>query len=247
MMTPPLDSASIVIALSLAVSSLTFSFAGFGYGLLAVPLLSLVMPVKDAVAVQLPASFLLVTINMIRYGREVKWVELKPLFIGSFLAIPLGALSLSFLPDMMMKRALALFVICVILFDRSGLGRERFNRFAQSSWGGGMLGVISGWFIGAYTTGGPPAVIYATARFPEPDKAKGVMAIYFSITDVLIVALFVMTGVMRFDLFYQSVMFFPAVLIGFLIGIFYFRDVCRKTYMVGVHCLLFISAMMLSI
>ncbi len=237
----------LIVSVSLAVSSFTFSFAGFGYGLLAVPLLSLVMPVKDAVAVQLPASFMLVTINMFRYGKQVKWDDLKPLFIGSSLAIPVGALSLSFLPDMMMKRALAVFVIGVILFDRSGFGKAQFNTFARSAVGGGILGMISGWFIGAYTTGGPPAVIYATARFPEPEKAKGAMAIYFCITDILIVLLFAMTGVMTPDLFYQSILFFPAVLFGFLTGSYFFGDICRKTYMIGVHALLGVAAVMLSI
>ena len=81
---------SIFISCTIILSAFTFSFAGFGFGLVAVPLLALALPIKDAVAIQLPFSVLLVVINSFRYGKSIKWNEFKPLFIGSAAAIPVG-------------------------------------------------------------------------------------------------------------------------------------------------------------
>lgn len=236
---------SIFISCALILSAFTFSFAGFGFGLVAVPLLSLVLPVKEAVAIQLPFSVLLVVINSYRYGKFVKWHELKPLFIGSAAAIPVGVYSLNLLPDTLMKRALAFFVVLAVWFDRKSKGQGKLGRFSQTGQGGIILGMISGWFIGAYTTGGPPAVIYTTARFPDPRKAKGAMGLYFFATDILIVLLFTMTGLLTWELFLQSLRFTPAVCLGFFFGAYVFRNITNRTYMLGVHSLLLMAAIML--
>ena len=236
---------TLLISCALILSAFTFSFAGFGFGLVAVPLLSLALPVKDAVAIQLPFSILLVAVNSVRYGRSVQWHQLKPLFIGSATAIPAGVYSLSWFPDHLMRFALALFVVGVVLFERIRQTRGKFTAFAQTGYGGVLLGMISGWFIGAYTTGGPPAVVYAAARFPEPAHAKGALGIYFLVTDVLIVIMFMMTGVLTSELFLQSLRFTPAVLVGFLAGVYFFSNITKHTYLMGVHFLLLVAAVML--
>jgi uncharacterized membrane protein YfcA len=238
---------TIFISGALILSAFTFSFAGFGFGLVAVPLLALVMPVKDAVAIQLPFSVLLVIVNSVRYGKSIRWSALKPLFIGSAVAIPAGVYSLNWFPDMLMKRALAFFVVLVILHERISGGQGTVARVANTNPGGILLGMISGWFVGAYTTGGPPAVIYATARFPDPRRTKGALGLYFLATDVLIVALYAMTGLITWELFIQAIRFTPAVLFGFITGAYFFKGITRNTYIVGVHLLLFAAAVMLSL
>ena len=107
--------------------------------------------------------------------------------------------------------------------------------------------MISGWFIGAYTTGGPPAVIYATARFPDPRKAKGAMGLYFLATDVVIVLMFIMTGLLTLDLFFLSLRYTPAVLVGFFAGSYFFKNITKQNYILGVHFLLLVAAVMLCV
>jgi uncharacterized membrane protein YfcA len=238
---------AIFISCVLILSAFTFSFAGFGFGLVAVPLLALALPIKDAVAIQLPFSVFLVVINSFRYGKTIKWHELQPIFIGSAAAMPVGVFSLSFFPDNLMKRALALFIVLVVLFERTRQGQAKFGKFARTGSGGMILGIISGWFIGAYTTGGPPAVIYATARFPDPRKAKGAMGIYFLATDVVIVIMFIMTGLLTRDLFFLSLRYTPAVLAGFLAGSYFFKNITKQNYILGVHFLLLVAAIMLCV
>lgn len=237
----------MIISLSLCMAAFAFSFAGFGYGLIAVPLLALVVSVKTAVAIQFPFSVLLVLLNSWRYGRTLQWRDLKPLFIGAAIAIPLGVISLNWLPELAMKRTLAVFIVLTILSRRVSWNNNLLQRFANSFVGGAILGFISGWFTGAYTTGGPPAVIYATAKFSDIEKAKGIMGVYFLITDIVLIILFLFTGVVTIETLKQSFMYTPAVIFGLLIGVLSWKHVSYRGYMIGVDCLLLVAAVMLSL
>ncbi len=237
----------MIISFILCMAAFAFSFAGFGYGLIAVPLLALIVPVKTAVAIQFPFSVLLVLMNTCRYGRQLQWQDLKPLFIGAAIAIPLGALSLHWFPELVMKRTLAIFIVLTVISRRVAFKTEILHRITGTFQGGMFLGFISGWFTGAYTTGGPPAVIYATGRFPDMDKAKGVMGVYFLISDLMIMGLFLFTGVITADTLKQSFLYTPAVLIGLFAGLLSLKRVSYKGYMAGVDTLLIIAAAMLSV
>ncbi len=239
------EQVDVIISLCLCMAAFAFSFAGFGYGLVAVPLLALVMPVKMAVAIQFPFSVLLVLLNTWRYGRTLQWQDLKSLFLGAAIAIPVGVFSLNWFPEIVMKRALAVFIVLTVLSARNRWGEKMIHGFASTSLGGAVLGIISGWFIGAYTTGGPPAVIYATARFADAEKAKGIMGIYFLVTDIVLVILFCFTGVLTAGTLVQSLMHAPAVVVGFLVGAVSLKRVSYGGYMVGVHVLLLMAAGML--
>lgn len=236
----------MITSLSLCMATFAFSFAGFGYGLIAVPLLALIVSVKTAVAIQFPFSVLLVLLNTWRYGQTLQWRDLKPFFIGAAIAIPLGVLSLNWLPELVMKRTLAVFIVLTVIIRKIAWKDDLLQRFARTFIGGVFLGFISGWFTGAYTTGGPPAVIYATGKFSNIEKAKGVMGVYFLITDIILMSLFLFTGVINMETLKQSFMHTPAVVIGLLLGLISLKRVSYRGYMVGVDCLLVVAAAMLS-
>lgn len=235
----------MTISLCLALASFAFSFAGFGFSLLAVPLLALLLPIKTAVALQLPFSALLVLINALRYGRTLPWQSLMPLFIGAAVAIPLGVIALDRMPEILMKRTLALLIVTAVILARTRNGSLLLGRFADSRTGGAVMGGISGWFIGAYTAGGPPAVIYATARFPDEKKAKGVIGIFFSLSYLFVITLFFSTGIMNAGTLSHSLIHTPAVLIGFIMGGLLVKKVSHDGYMAAVHGLLLMAAFML--
>lgn len=224
-----------------------FSFTGFGFNLVAVTLLALVLPIKMAVVIQLPFSVLLPLLNSGRYGRKFSWVEVKPLFIGAIIAIPLGVFSLDWFSESIMKRALAGFIVLTVFSARCPWKGDAVNRFASSPSGGTLLGMISGWFMGAYTTGGPPAVIYATAIFSDEKKAKGLMGTYFFLVNLTLMILFWYTGLMTVDTLKQSFVHSPAVIAGFLLGTLLLKQVSHEGYMMGVHFLLLVAAVTLSI
>ena len=73
------------------------------------------------------------------------------------------------------------------------------------------------------------------------------MGIYFLATDIVIVIMFIMTGLLTRDLFLVSLHYTPAVLAGFIAGSYFFKDITKQTYLMGVHFLLFVAAVMLCV
>ena len=235
------------IGLCLGIASFAFSFAGFGFGLVAVTLLSLVLPVKLAVAIQFPLIFPLLIINTYRYGHRLRLMELKPFFIGAVIALPLGVFALDWFSEIVMKRILAVFTVISVFNSTHSWGKNLLNRFIGTDSGGTILGILSGWFMGAYSAGGPPAVIYATAKYADAEKAKGMMGVYFLLIELVLIVLFCINNVLTAGTLKQSFLHSPAVICGFFLGDLLLERVSHKGYMMGVHFLLLVAAVMLSI
>lgn len=239
-------SPEIVINGIMALAALTYSFAGFGFALIAVPLLALLMPTKIAVATQFPFMFALNFYVACRDGRGLRWPQLWPLFLGSCLGVPLGFYLVHVLSEMVIKRTLAVFIVLIVTNSRLKWGRYLKDLFASSSlWGIGM-GVFSGWLQGAYTTGGPPAVIYAVATIPDPVQTKGFLAIFFLLTNLFVMApLFYLSGTITGGELLAHLRFVPAVVIGTVMGAMLFRRVSHKGFLLVVDCLLLVTSFLL--
>lgn len=235
----------IYITVVLALSAVVFNVAGFGFGLLSVPLLSMVMPIQDAVALQFPFSLALVVFNAWRFRSSLQWRLLTPLVIGAALSQPLGLLSLTQLPAVVMKRTLAAFIFLAVANNRFEAGRRISGRWARSAWWGGLMGLISGWFSGAYTTGGPPAVVFCMAAAEEPQEAKGMLGAYFTFLDVFVLIMYAWAGLLTWPGLVHSAWHTPSVALGMLLGGLAAGRLSMQKYRLVADALLVVSASLL--
>lgn len=209
--------------------------------------MAIVLPVKTAVALQFPFGLILVGYNVVKYGKNINMVKLWPFFIGAAIAAPMGFAALNWFPEVIMKQALALLIVLSILSSRLPWTEKLAKNFATSDLAGGLLGLLSGWFLGAYTIGGPPAVIYAKTKEADPIKIKGIIAIYFLVTDLCIGGLFCYSGILNKEIFFQAAGYTPPAIIGSLLGVLAFKKISPKGYLLAVDMLLFIAAILLCI
>jgi hypothetical protein len=228
-----------------ALSAFTFSFAGFGFALVAVPLLALILPVKAAVAIQFPLMYGVVLYHAWRFGRKVRWRQMAPLFIGAGLGLPLGVWSLNSFPETAMKRILAVFIVLVIFNNYFKSGRRRLKFFVTSKCLGGFMGVISGWFTGAFCTGGPPGVLYVSALGVEPETAKGLLGNYFVFVCTYLGILLSVNGMLTSSIWMDSLKYSPAVAAGIFLGAVMTRCVSTRGYRLTVDILLVLTSVML--
>ena len=228
-----------------ALSAFTFSFAGFGFALVAVPLLALILPVKAAVAIQFPLMYVVVLYHAWRFGRKVRWRQMAPLFIGAGLGLPLGVLSLSNFSEAAMKQILAGFIVLVVLNNYFNSDWRLRKFFVTSKCLGGFLGVASGWFQGAFATGGPPAVLYVAASDLDPEIAKGLLGNYFAFLCTYLGILFLVNGMLTASIWMDSLKYSPAVVAGVLGGAAMARRVSTRGYRLIVDVLLVLTSVML--
>ncbi len=233
------------MALIFFVSAFVTSFAGFGFALISVPLLALLLPVKLAVALQFPYSMGLFFYQAWRYRDHFQWEYARPFFGGALAGLTLGAFVLHYLPEVQLKRLLAVIVALVVLVNLSGAGRQISARFSKSPWLGRTCGVVSGSFLGAYNVGAPPMVIYIRSISEEPLVIKSFIATVFSIQFAILTVVYGVTGMFTWKGLGTSAAFLPVVLLGALIGFWLFRHASNRSYRLAVDVVLLLAAVIL--
>lgn len=194
---------AVLAALILLVAYFIRGISGFGSGLVAVPLLALLLPLKFVVAFMLIMDFAASLALGSAHRKQVDWSELKPLIPGSIVGVVLGVSLLVHLDQATLLIILGLLIIAFALRSLLNLhGDQLISRLwaLPASLVGGMVSALFG-------TGGPPYVIYLTHRIRD----KGV----FRATTSL---LFLMEGGLRGIVFALAGLLFQADLLGVFLG-----------------------------
>jgi uncharacterized protein len=226
-------------------ASFTMGFAGFGFSLVAVPLLALLMDTRQAVIFHYP--YAVVIIIYFAYGarKTLRWHEVWPLFWGATLGLPIGLYLMHRLPDPALKKLLGGFLILTVLASLRASG-EILRRIANRGRLSGIsFGLVSGVFQGACSTGGPPVVIYAIANYQAKEKAKGVMLPIFAYLYVFLLIPYGFGGLLTASGLTDNLFFVPAMVSGAWLGGLLFKRVDNDLYRKSVLLLLFISGLFL--
>lgn len=233
------------LAAIFVLSAFTMSFAGFGFAMVSVPLLALFFPVREAVALQFPYCLILFGCQAWLYREHFSWRQMAPLAWGAAVGVTLGAVMLYQLPELALKRSLAVFIALVVIFNLSSLGRRHAAQLAASPWWGRVCGFLSGSFFGAYTIGGPPAAAYITSITSDPKRAKSFLASFFTIQFLIIAVIYGFTGMFTWQGLATSAIYSPAVAVGAALGIWAFNRVSSNTYRLVVQLMLLATAVVL--
>ncbi len=235
----------IAMALIFFLSALVTGFAGFGFAMVSVPLLAVLLPVKLAVALQFPYSMGLFFYQTWRYREHFKWEYARPFFSGALAGLTVGAFSLNYLPEVLLKRLLAGIVALVVLANFSGASGRLSKRFSHSPLLGHICGLLSGSFLGAYNVGAPPMVVYIRTISTVPLVIKSFIATVFSIQFAILAGVYTLSGVFSWSGLGTSATFLPVVILGALAGFWLFRRASTKLYLSAVDAILLLAAVIL--
>ncbi len=235
----------LALALIFLISSFTMSFAGFGFAMVSVPLLALLLPIKAAVALQFPYCLALFLYQAWHYRKYFVWGLVRPVLLGTAVGLTLGAFMLYYLPEAALKRALASFIAVAVLFNALPMGRAAAARYAHSPWWGRFCGFISGSFLGAYTIGGPPAALYIMSATQDPREAKSFLASLFSAQFILIAFVYGLGGMFSWHGLRDSLLYSPVVAVGSALGFWAFAKASSHLYRHVVSLMLLAAAVTL--
>jgi hypothetical protein len=215
-----LSSAAIFLA------AIVRGFSGFGFSLLAITAISLILPVAQIV----PSIFLLeiaASLNLIPgIWREIHWRSLSWLMVGYVIGLPFGGYALIHAPQAPAQIVLGMFVIGTAILMLRGFHLERTPGTAAST----ATGAASGLLNGAFGIGGPPVILF---YFSTPGAAaigRASIIFFFLFTDLLGVGYFATQGIVTTQSFVQSLAWLPALLVGVWIGAHGFRRMNHEAF-----------------
>jgi uncharacterized protein len=229
-----------VVAVSIlivAMASCSQTISGFGFTLVSVPLLAIVMPPLQAVSLAILISTPLAIIRSMREWKDVYWPSAKRLGLASLIGMPLGVAITSHLPD----RPLRLVIGIAVAVAGAALATG-FRIRSESPNVDLVAGFVSGVLATTTGTNGPPLVIAMHSRRIAPVIFRATLVVVYLFANVVSLALFWYYGRLNGNAVKLTGITFVPMLLGNAIGTRLLPKVDDKLFHRLILGLLFLSA-----
>ncbi|HMH48968.1 MAG TPA: sulfite exporter TauE/SafE family protein [Candidatus Acidoferrum sp.] len=182
---------SLYFAAVLFVAYFVRGLAGFGSGLIAVPLLTLVAPLPLVVPLVVLLDYVGSASQGLRNAAHVAWREQLVLVPFMLVGVAVGLYLLTALPKQILARALGAFVILYAVYQLLPLPPLRGSRAFATVCGffGGLVGTVFG-------AGGPFYVVYFGLRALDRTTFRATFAVNFLIDGGVRLIAYLVTGLL---------------------------------------------------
>jgi len=221
-------SSAIVIFLASCLHSAT----GFGFSILAVPLLLLLHEPLMAVQINLFIAVVLSVVMIPQVHRDVDYTMLKRLVGSGLVGIPLGLLVTLYLNPLQLKFMIALLTLAFLVVLLLQV------RFTPSFSRDVMCGALAGAFTSAIGMGGIPLLVYfAGTQLPKAVVRATVLA-FFVFAYGLSLVMQLWTESSGMDVIWFSLSLVPVAMLGVWCGNWLFQRISQRTFRVFIYVVL---------
>lgn len=200
------------VAAVLCFASLIQAVAAFGFGLLAVPLMTLTISPQRAVIISTLIGLLTTTWQAWYLRRGAERAVMRRMVFAAYLGMPLGLVALSTFGDDLLRALLGVSVLVAVILLSV---RMRWTAGAGADC---TAGFVSGLLNTSLSTNGPPLVFVLQARRMPAEQFRATIAAVFALSNVFALVLFAGTGKITVDGLRAAALGAPAVVVGQLVG-----------------------------
>jgi uncharacterized membrane protein YfcA len=215
---------SAVLIVGLSKSGLLGSL-----GLVGVPMLSLVMPARDAAGMMLPLLLVMDAITVWNYRKDADWSILRIMLPGAAIGTLIGWALWSVVTD-----AIVLLMVGVItlLFVADALLplRKKLEGLPPSKPWGWFWGAAAGFTSFISHTGGPPYQIYTLPRRMNPVLYSGTSAFFFAIVNTSKLIPYYFLGQLNVSNLTHAAILVPVAIVGVIAGVWLVRRISVKQF-----------------
>jgi len=231
----------LIAVFGVLAAALARGFTGFGFGLVAVPLLSLALPPAKVVPFVVALQVIVGAVGMRHAWRHCDWRAVGGLIPGLVLGLPLGLAVLSGFRG----NPVRLVIGCIILLSVLVLWRGARLPPKPSRILTNAVGLASGIMSGLASMGGPPIVVYLLALSHETAVVRASSIVYFMFAAILSLLLMSLRGMIDREILLWSIASVPVLLAGTHLGAWAFRRSHPHHHRLIALIMLFVLAVML--
>lgn len=226
----------VVVAIAIFVAAFTQVIAGFGFGLLSMPIMTLAVPVEQAVVVSTLLGMVSTTWMGWTLRADMDRPLVKRLTLAAFVGMPLGLWILNVVSDEVLRVSLgtAVLVATFLLARRINLAHVGPRLDVG-------LGFVSGVLNTSLSTNGPPLVFDLQARQLPPNRFRATIAAVFAMSNIVGLTLFIADGKITTKGTHAALVALPAWMVGQALGWPVRRHVDGERFRVMVLVLLFVA------
>jgi uncharacterized membrane protein YfcA len=204
---------TVYAGLVLFLAYLVRGIAGFGSGLIAVPLLAIVLPVPVVVPLIVSLDFISSATQGLQHRDHIAWEEQLRLVPFMLVGICLGLLLLRAIPTAGLGKVLGGFIVLYGMYQFLSLPLLRHTRYLAALCGilGGLVGTLFG-------TGGPFYVIYLNLRELDKSIFRATFAANFLIDGGIRLAAYAIMGLLGVHILMNLCVALPIMGTGLYLG-----------------------------
>ncbi len=202
------------ILLIMFFAALLQGVTGFGFALVAMPLLAFLLDAPSAAALVALLGVVLSAVIAVQNWKDVHFGEVSGLILSAAIGVPFGVYVLANAPQGALLIALGTVIIAFSLFS---LLRPPTKELKDSRWrfAAGFAGGVLG---GAYNIPGPPVIFYGALRRWEPARYLGVTQAFFFPVSIMIASGHAVAGFWSREILTLFVFCLPGVIVASFIG-----------------------------
>ena len=235
-------SSLIVTMAGVLAASVLRGFTGFGFGLAAVPLLSLGLPPAQVVPLVVTLQVVIGVAGLRTAAKSCDWRSVGLLVPGLVVGIPIGLLILTALPPNPVRLVIGVIVALSVVLIQRGI-RLPPNPSRLIGFG---IGLISGIVSGLASMGGPPVVVFLLAMGHDPARMRATAIVYFMLSGCVSLIPMTIRGLITQDILIWTVASLPVLFGGSRLGTWaFFRAKPRHHRMVALVTLSGLSALLI--
>lgn len=226
------------ICLVVAGASATQAISGFGFALIAVPLLSLFIDPQVAVVLATVVGAFSSTFQAVADRRHANKSLVQRLALSAYIGMPFGLFVFIVVSESVLRFIVGLVVLLAAIALIRGFSISQSNK--KLDW---IMGWASGVLATSTSTNGPPLVFLLQAKKLSPESFRASINIVFSLTSFGAILLFALSGNITSDDFAGIAISIPMLLIGLAIGFNVRSRINAQQFRILVFVLLIVSAL----
>lgn len=210
----------MVAALAVLMTGISKVGLGGALGGLAVPMMSIWLPPRDAVAIVLPLLIATDLVGIRAWKGQAEWSDLQLLVPAAILGIVAGTLAFGLMSDALVKTLVGLIAV---LFAVDRMIRRTVRLQADGATHGKWLGILCGATSGFTSTlahaGGPPVILYLLSRELPRRTFVATSVYFFTLINLAKLPFYLGLGIFTRETLMISAIFLPLVPIGVWCGL----------------------------
>lgn len=195
-------------------AAFTMGITGFGFALIAAPILLFLIEPKAVVIVNIILGSVICILILWESWRHARKKHFLLLAIGSILGVPIGVYILSHAATTTLK--LVISALVVVFAVPMALGHS--HRFKREHPVFGISGFISGLLASSTSLAGPPVVLALLNQGWEKKSLRATLAAYFLFVGLVALAALSISGALDVAFVVIALTYAPAALLGFFLG-----------------------------
>ncbi len=215
--------------------------AGFGSGLISIPLLALMLPLTIVVPMVGLLDYIASTSHGVKHRQSIQWRDLLPLLPFTFAGVLTALYLFKTLDGELLRMALGGFIVLYAFYSllSTGPGFKGSRLWAVPAGAfGGLIGTLFG-------TGGPFYVIYLHLRQLDKTAFRATAATIFLIDGSSRIVGYFFSGFYQLDTMILMAASLPVMVVGMYVGGHIHTNISQRTFQQAIGFLLIGSGMAL--